>query len=76
MNKGTVLYCDICGAEITLLAETDGNFAPKCCSKIMQPKEKKLTFYSCEICGSELAILEKGEGEFLPKCCNQLMKNL
>ena len=74
ISKGIVFNCDICGAEITILNDAEGDFTPKCCNKLMKSQKNKLLFYHCDVCGSELAVLEKGSGDFLPKCCNQDMK--
>jgi len=72
--RGMVYRCEICGAEISVLAPRIGRFEPVCCNEPMAPQEKRLTFYRCGECGAEIAVLRQGTGEFAPRCCNLAME--
>ena len=72
--RGMVYRCEICGAELTVLAFAAGRFEPKCCDAPMQPKPRRVAFYHCPLCGAEIAVLKAGEGEFAPRCCNTAME--
>jgi desulfoferrodoxin-like iron-binding protein len=71
--RGLVYRCEICGAELTVLAFAMGVFEPVCCNAPMQPKPQRVTFYRCDVCGAEIAVIKAGPGEFSPVCCDQPM---
>ena len=74
--RGLVYRCNICGAEVTVLAFDMGRFAPRCCNAPMQPREGRAEFYQCPVCGAELAVVKPGTGEFRPRCCNTDMQRM
>ncbi len=73
-TKGMVFRCAVCGAEVTVLGDSTGEFCPRCCDCAMSPRDGLVAFYVCPQCGAEIAVLKKGEGEFLPRCCDSPMK--
>mgnify|MGYP001196512262 CR=1 FL=1 len=72
-TKGTIYFCPICKAEVSVLAPRTGDFSPRCCNMAMEPLSRRLFFYICPICFAEIAILKKGTGPFDPRCCNTAM---
>jgi desulfoferrodoxin-like iron-binding protein len=72
--RGTVYFCPVCGAEITVLTAGHGNFGPRCCNKPMDPKQNLVRFYICPVCGAEIAVLREGKHDFHPCCCNMEME--
>jgi len=73
-SRGLVYHCEVCGAEVSVIAHRMGVFNPKCCNKEMTCLERQLAFYRCEICGAEVAVVKKGTGVFNPQCCNEPME--
>ena len=73
-SRGLVYHCEMCGAEVSVIAYRMGVFAPKCCNKEMVCLERRLAFYRCEICGVEVSVVKKGTGVFAPRCCNEEME--
>ena len=73
-SRGLVYRCEVCGAEVSVIAHRMGVFAPKCCNKEMVCLARQLAFYRCEICGAEVAVVKKGTGVFTPRCCNEEME--
>jgi DNA-directed RNA polymerase subunit RPC12/RpoP len=71
--RGAVYRCEICGAEVTVLARQTDRFHPRCCNTDMVPKGSPVAFYLCPLCGAEIAVLKSGGREFLPRCCNRAM---
>jgi desulfoferrodoxin-like iron-binding protein len=72
-SRGRIYRCDICGAEVMVLAGTSGVFVPRCCNQEMAPLQALAVFYICPVCGAELAVLKPGSPGFRPMCCNRQM---
>lgn len=67
--KGRIFRCPICGAEVSIIAPTVGEFDPHCCGVAMEEAPRRLVFYVCPICGAEVAVVNVSAGEFSPRCC-------
>ena len=72
--KGQVYRCPVCGAELSVLADRAGDFAPVCCSRPMEPQDERLAFYVCPVCGAEIGVVHAGESSFRPRCCDTEMR--
>ena len=72
-RQGMVYRCELCGAEICVIAFKIGSFMPRCCNRAMDLLPRRARFFVCELCGAELAVLNEGRGGFEPECCNQPM---
>jgi len=71
--RGVVFRCPVCGAEIVVLADSYGEFAPVCCNVAMVDTNVRLRLFVCPVCRAEVAIIREGGGEFVPRCCNTAM---
>ena len=71
--RGTVYWCPVCGAELSVLASQHGDFFPRCCNKPMESLRRRLVFFVCPVCGAEIGIVNEGSGDFQPRCCNTAM---
>ncbi|MCY2929332.1 MAG: hypothetical protein NTV86_07515 [Planctomycetota bacterium] len=69
MAAPIVYHCPICGAEVTMLGECKGRFAPRCCGKDMLPQTRRVMVYFCPQCGAQIVVMTPGRGEFQPRCC-------
>ena len=56
-STGRVYRCGVCGAEITILVSTHGEFVPRCCNTDMHVQWERVTFYQCSVCGSQIVVL-------------------
>jgi len=74
--KGFVYFCQICGAEITVVRAGDGSLSPRCCNMQMEFKSRVLTVFFCHCCGSEAMVLIPGVGNTVPVCCNTPMNRV
>jgi desulfoferrodoxin-like iron-binding protein len=72
--RGRVYRCEVCGAEVTVLARQMGRFMPRCCTEPMIPEERRVAFYVCPVCKAEIAVLRPAGGAFRPRCCNVAME--
>ena len=72
--RGTIYFCPVCRAEITVVGRGSGDFAPRCCDVDMLPRQAGATFYFCPVCGAEIVTTRAGEGPFAPRCCNVAME--
>jgi hypothetical protein len=71
--KGRTYRCEVCGAEIAVLAPQIGAFEPRCCNQPMQSTAWRIAFYICSVCGAEIGTLLPGSASFVPKCCGAPM---
>ncbi|MHC4914966.1 MAG: hypothetical protein ACYTGB_05690 [Planctomycetota bacterium] len=71
--KGATYRCEVCGAEVAVLAPLIGAFEPRCCNQPMQVTPRRLHFYVCPVCGAEVGALLPGSASFMPRCCNAPM---
>ena len=72
-SLGLVYHCEICGAELTILATGHGAFVPRCCNSEMIPLPRRVAFYICDVCGARIALVrsgKRGAETFHPRCCN------
>ena len=75
-SRGLVYRCPVCGAELAIVSKQTGDFHPRCCNVLMEPKPDRLIFYRCPRCGSELMHINQGNTAFKPRCCNIEMHRL
>ncbi|MHC4481684.1 MAG: hypothetical protein ACYS8K_07010 [Planctomycetota bacterium] len=73
---GLTYRCPVCGAEVSVLGRSSGEFAPRCCNMPMVALPRRVAFYFCPVCGVQIAVLKPGDGAFEPRCCNREMVRL
>ena len=72
-SKGLLYRCPVCGAEVAVLADSHGDFRPRCCNTDMVPTWQRLIFYVCPVCHAEIAVFVQPHENFIPRCCNTPM---
>ena len=61
-----VYRCPICGAEVTVLGESKGDFHPRCCGKAMALLARQTTVFFCPQCGAQIMVVTPAGGIFNP----------
>lgn len=70
---GQVYRCSVCGAELSVIKEGNGNLQPICCNKKMVKLKIINTVYVCSVCFSELMVIKGDAKSLQPICCNKKM---
>lgn len=73
-NKlGVVYRCSVCGAEVSVVKDSEGHLSPVCCDVPMEVTGRVSVVYHCPRCGSEVMVVMGEPRNLEPHCCDTKM---
>lgn len=73
---GQTYFCSVCGAEVSLIRGSDGEFVPVCCERSMVLRKKINKAYFCPVCGAQIMLVKLGSNNLTPICCHVPMQEI
>ncbi len=73
---GQTYFCQVCGAELSVVRGKEGEMVLICCERPMVCREAINKVYYCPSCGAQIMLIKADSDNLEPVCCHIPMQQI